>query len=251
MPEKLKFLSEAKLSELRSTVAHNLGRYAGGDFLDLERENGWAIESPVVEVDRDALASLDGAARTAEADIANSLIVHAAFNGMTPALAREERVWARLTHIECLSYSRARWLGGVEGKTLEARILKHMFGQGLTGIRDDNAVSRLWWNMHIASIADPDHPVSALGLIVKTADIRQGFVERPGTASRRPLSRAVVRAMRDDPWITSTEAAFRRFMIALNRDGGGVLFEALTDAEADAVVANCARKARKHVASTH
>ena len=117
-----------------------------------------------------------------------------------------------------------------------------------TVIRDDNALSRLWWNMHIATIADPDNPGGALRLILKRADIRSSFVERTGMAARRPLARAVVRAMLNDPWITSSERAFREFMIALNRDGSGVLFEALSDADADGVLAGCAGKAQNHLA---
>jgi hypothetical protein len=250
MTRRLTYLSEAKLVELRNSVPANIDRYTSGDFLDLEVENGWAIESALVEVDADALRNLNGAARTAEADLSNSLIVYGALNGMTPAIAREERVWARLTHIECLMYSRTRWLSGLGAEKLVAGVTRHMFAQGLLGIRDDNAVSRLWWNMHIASLADPDDPEGALRLILKTADIRMQFVERPGSAARRPLARAIVRAMRHDPWITSNEDSFRQFMIALNRDGGGFLFEALEDDAADTLIASCASRARDYLGET-
>lgn len=101
----LKYLSEKKLSELKESIVANRDRYEAGDFLDLEHDNGWAVETSTVQVDHDLLAKLDGTARTAAADIDNSLILFQALQGMTPALAREERVWARLTHIECLGYS--------------------------------------------------------------------------------------------------------------------------------------------------
>lgn len=190
----LKYLSEKKLSELKESIVANRDRYEAGDFLDLEHDNGWAVETSTVQVDHDLLAKLDGTARTAAADIDNSLILFQALQGMTPALAREERVWARLTHIECLGYSRERWLSGNKSEQLDAQVRIHMFAPGLTAIRDDNALSRLWWNMHIASIADPDDPEGALRLILKTADIRSNFVERTNTAARKPLARAVVRA---------------------------------------------------------
>lgn len=244
----LKYLSEKKLSELKDSIVANRDRYEAGDFLDLEHDNGWAVETGTVQVDHELLAKLDGTARTAAADIDNSLILFQALQGMTPALAREERVWARLTHIECLGYSRDRWLSGNKSERLDAQVHIHMFARGLTAIRDDNALSRLWWNMHIASIADPDDPEGALRLILKTADIRSNFVERTNTAARKPLARAVVRAMRREPWITSSERAFREFMIALNRDGGGILFEALSDDEADALMDTCASRAQAHMA---
>ena len=56
----LKFLSEAKLTELLRNVSINRERYSSGDFLDLERENGWAIDTSSVQVDNEALRSLDG-----------------------------------------------------------------------------------------------------------------------------------------------------------------------------------------------
>lgn len=243
----LKFLSEHKLTDLRENIAANRDRYAAGDFLDLEQDNGWSIETATVSVDHNLLASLDGTPRTAAADIENSLILHKALRGMTPALALEERVWTRLTHIECLGYARSRWLLGKTGEQLDNHVRLHLFAAGLTGIRDDNALSRLWWNMHIAGNADPGDPESALRLIVKTADIRQAIIERSRTGARRPLVQAIVRSMRRDSWITSSEVAFREFMKVLNRDGGGILFEALTYAEADALMNTCASRARAHV----
>ena len=240
----LRYLSEAKLEELRRNVSLNRERYATGSFADLELENGWAIEAGDVCIDRELLGGLDGTARTAAGDCRASVTIYRALPGMTPALAREERVWARLSHIECLGYARSRWLSRVEGKELDTQVHRHLFGSGLTGIRDDNALSRLWWNMYIAAIADPDDPEGALGLILKTADIRSNFVERTNTAARPPLARAVIRAMRRDPWITSTERAFREFMIVLNREGGGVLFETMSDVAMDSITDACAERAR-------
>ena len=99
--------------------------------------------------------------RSAQADIEASRTLYRALPGMTPALAREERVWVRLSHVECLGYARDRWLTGQIGERLDQQVRLHLFASGLTGIRDDNALSRLWWNMHIATIADPDDPEGA------------------------------------------------------------------------------------------
>ncbi len=242
--DSLLYLSEAKLEELRRNVSLNRERYAKGDFADLESENGWAIEADDVGIDRELLSSLDGTARTAHGDRSASVTIYRALPGMTPALAREERVWTRLSHVECLAYARTRWLSRLDGEELDTQVHRHLFGNGLTGIRDDNALSRLWWSMYVATIADPDDPVSALDLIMKTADIRSNFVERPNTAARPPLARAVIRAMRRDPWITSGERAFREFMIVLNRDGGGILFETMADGEVDRIMESCAERAK-------
>ena len=245
--EPLRYVSEAKLVELHRDVSQYRERYATGNFADFEQDNGWAIEASGVTVDRETLAGLDGTVRNARGDRAASLTLYRALQGMTPALAREERVWVRLCHIECLGYARSRWLSGLEGDRLDRQVHRHLFGSGLTGIRDDNALSRLWWNMHVATIADPDDPEGALDLILKTADIRSNFVERTNTAARPPLARAVIRAMRRDPWITSAERPFREFMIVLNRNGGGVLFETMSDADVDTFIDFCAERARDRV----
>lgn len=244
MSAPLRFVSQDTLLKLHTRMQENLERYETGHFNDLSQENGWAIESNLVEVDYDALSEMKGDVRTAEADVKNSRLVHAAFPGMTPAVAADERIWVRLTHIECLEYSRNRWLLGAEGEALMKSVGKHMFARGRPGVRDDNALSRLWWNMHIASIADPEDPSGALELIVKRADVRLTFVERPTSAARGALARAVVRGMRRDPWLLSSEDSFRKFMIVLNRNGGGVLFEAVSDAAADSFVDDCIARAR-------
>jgi hypothetical protein len=235
------------VDELKENISINRDRYYSEGFLDLSRENGWEVESDKVQINLGMLADLDGTEGTAEADIRNSLIVYRSMPDMTPALAREERVWVRLTHVECLQYSRARWVKKAEGESIDKVVLDHFFAEGRTGIRDDNAISRLWWNMHVATIADPDDPEGALRLILKTADIRQAIVERPNTASRQPLARAIVRAMRFNPWITSSEVAFREFMKEMNRDAGGVLFEAIPDSDADSALSAYAAKARQHL----
>lgn len=69
--------------------------------------------------------------------------------------------------------------------------------------------------------------------------IRSNFVERIWMTSRRTIAGAVLRAMRSETWITDAEINFREFMKALNKLGGGVVFETLSGAEADQFVAEC------------
>lgn len=235
----LKYVSVETLNSLSQSIPENIARYESGDFRDLTKENGWSIETATVTVDYDRLTMLDGKERSAAADIKNSLILYEALSGMTPALAREERIWARLAHVECLDYARARWLEGATGPDLEKAIRRHMFAPTRTGIRDDHALARLWWNVHIATIADPDNPKDALQLILRKADIRSSFVERPRTTARRPLARAIVRAMRKETWVSARERVFRDFMMTINKHGGGILFESLDESEVDQFVGRC------------
>lgn len=243
---KLKFVSEAVLDRLREQVPQNLERYAHGDFADLEKENGWAIETKGVELDDSLFAELEIDGGDREAEARNSLRVYNGLKGMTPSLAREERIWVRLAHIECLQYGRARWLMGKTKEELEPSVRTHFFARTLTGTRDDHSIGRLWWNGHIANMAAPAEPEKALSFILKTADIRSNFVERTRMVSRPVLAQALVRAMEAEPWITSVEAHFREFMKVVNRNGGGILFEVMKPSETDSFLETCALQAMDH-----
>ena len=103
---KLRYLSTATIDSLRETTASNVGRYRSGDFTELMQEGEWDI-SLDVQVNLAPLAQLDPAG-TPEVEIRNSRLVWEALHHLTPTLACEEGIWARLTHVECLDYARAR-----------------------------------------------------------------------------------------------------------------------------------------------
>ena len=146
----------------------------------------------------------------------------------------------RLTHCECLQYCRDRWLArGSESDKTVSVIETHFFADTLTKRRDDNAISRLWWNAYIARKVSSDDQLDGLPAILKTADIRSNIVERRLTASRTKVCAGIVRLIQDEPRVTDSEEGFRKFMKTLNLRGGGVLFEVLTEAQVDAFLRQC------------
>jgi hypothetical protein len=260
---KLKYFGESILADLKSNVPSNLERYRSTGFGDHSDLNGWSMELSSVEVDPEQLGQLDPLGGSA-AEVTNSMIIFRALRGMTPALATEERVWARMAHFECLDYARKRWplrdepketgglLGGLTGakqKAAEERkkvhhqnisqIETHYFARGRTGYRDDNAVSRLWWNAFIAWRVDPQDQQAVLEELLRTADIRSNLVERPMLSNRASLLRGIIRTMRSHPDVYGTEATFREFMKALNLRGSGVLFESLSGSDTDKILLTC------------
>jgi hypothetical protein len=243
----LKYVSESCLHSLREGIRENLSRYQEGSFEDLERQNGWAIEAASVKVDYDKLGEVICAARSAEDDVRNSSIVYDALDGMTPAVAREERVWVRLTHVECLIYARTRWLGSGSNEKQIADVSTHFFASTMTAVRDDNAISRLWWNMYYARILDPSDPADALRHVAGKADMRSNLLERSQTASRLPLARAILNAIRSNQWLTG-ESNFREFMKVINRRGGGILFEVLPEKDVEGFVRDCLERAQRNPA---
>ncbi len=250
MTQPLLYLSDRVLGELRKSVSANLDRYRSTGFADLAGEPGWDIPLGL-QYDGARLAKLDQTTpqNIVSVDLPNSIIVGESISGLSPAMANEERVWARLSHIEAIDYCRARWITGREEVRHEELIIGHFFAPTQTGIRDDHALSRLWWNYQIAKTCMPEDIPGALALIMKTADIRSNFVERIWMTSRKNIAGAVLRAMKSDPWITATEANFRLFMKSLNRLGGGVVFEVLDGTENDEFVAQCAGIAKSSQAA--
>ncbi len=268
---KLKYVAESILGELKANVPQNLERYRSSGFRDCAYMNGWSMELSSVEVDPEKLGELDPAGGSAT-EVGNSMNVFEAFNGMTPALATEERVWTRLTHFECLGYTRERWplkdeprqkaglLSGLTGSKEKAaeqtkkvlhqnisQIETHYFARGRTGYRDDNAVSRLWWNAFIAWRVDPGDQKGVLQELLRTADIRSNLVERPMLSNRASLLRGIISMMRSHPDVYGTEATFRKFMKALNLRGSGVLFESLSDHETIKILLKCRDEALRRV----
>lgn len=236
---KLKHVSEGVLQKLRAEVKENIGRYLGEGFSDLAGGPGWGIERDVA-IDIDALAELDGSERSAAADLKNSRIVMRALPDLSPSLANEEQIWVRLSHVEGFEYSRDRWLKGRPADKHKEDILTHFFAPSQTGIRDDQALSRLWWNGFIATHCMPEDPDRALELLLTTADVRSNLVERIWLMGRRKLAAGVFRGMRKHPPILESEASFRNFMKTLNMLGGGIVFEAMTPSEIDDFIERCA-----------
>lgn len=244
MTEKLKYLSIDIVNELSNGVKNNLSRYKKGDFSDLSENNGWGIELKSVSLDTGILQDLEGASG-AEVEFRNSNRVYGALKGMTPYLASEDRIWTRLTHVECLEYSRKRWLSEKdEDSPMTKKIKAHFFAGTLPKIRDDNAVSRLWWNAYISRICYPEDPELALKLIVSKADIRSNFVERSWITSRVKIAGGIIRAMNKNPWVIEKEENYRVFMKTINKYGGGKLFEIMSDYMIDEFMTNCYGKAQ-------
>lgn len=228
--EPLKFLSAGVVEQLAGAIGQNLARYRSGTFIDLAQQVGWAIETKTAKWDPAIAEKLDPSGST-EAEIGNSLIIFNGLVGMTPALAREERLWARLCHVECLEYARQRWLKGATDT--ERQVKLHFFAPSLSGSRDDNAIGRLWWNGYVASIASPDDIKLGLRRLLARANIRLQIIDRADTAFRQPLMQGIFRVLGRDPWLNSSDVAVADFMFEVNKRSGGIVFEALDNEAID------------------
>ncbi|WP_148058634.1 DUF6339 family protein [Pseudomonas frederiksbergensis] len=238
---KLSYFSGKAIDTLREGIGGNLKCYEGDGFSNLLDEPDWSIELSL-DVDLGPLADLDPSG-TPTAEIDNSKLVWRALAGIKPSLAYEEGIWARLTHVECLNYSRDRWLKGIKHEDqLKKSIESHFFAKNLGERRDDNAISRLWFNGYVASQIGRDD-LNSLSMILKRADSRLSFLERSLTGSRPSLASGVVRATKRHEWINSSQDSFREFMKVLNKLGGGRVFEVMAEQEVDSFMTECAVRA--------
>lgn len=239
---KLLYIGQQVADELSDGISDNLERYSDGDFLDMEAAGDWRIPLSI-DADVNHLSELVPG-NGSEEEIRNSLVVGQALRSLTPTLARESRIWIRLSHVECLEYSRKRWLSAdAPEERLERDIRTHFFAATLTGCRDDHAVARLWWNHRIAAQMMPEHPARALTVILARADIRQGLVERSGIGARPMLGRAIVRALERSDELLKKESVFREFMKRVNLLGAGIAFEVWSSNDVDAFMDRCLKEA--------
>ncbi|WP_440225329.1 DUF6339 family protein [Dokdonella sp. MW10] len=244
MMAKLLYVGQQVADDLSDGIESNVDRYIGGDFLDLEATGDWQIPLSV-EGDREQLAQLSPS-NAPENEINNSILVGRTLRQLTPTLARENRVWIRLSHVECLEYSRRRWLhADVSSDAMEKQIRKHFFASTLQACRDDHAISRLWWNYYIAAQMLPESPIRALNVMLARADIRQGLIERSGIGMRPALGRAIIHALEQNNSLLRSEALFREFMKSVNLLGAGIAFEMWESQEIDSFTARCLKEATK------
>ena len=231
--DKLKFFSDQIIDQLKSNIHLNESRYLEGNFLDLIPSNEWR-NTLDIDIDYQKLKDLEFSDKhqEGESDVINSLIVGQALGKLTPAMASEPGIWIRLSHIEGLEYSRKRWLSKTNEENLYNTIKKHFFADGIALRRDHGAISRLWWNYHIAQKCMPEDIEGALKIFVTKTDIRSALVERSALASRTNVLSAVLRIFRDETKLSQKDN-YREFMKLLNRLGGGKVFESLSDNEID------------------
>ena len=182
-------------------------------------------------------------------DASNALVVYGALTELTPHQASDSRLWTYLCHNECSTYVARRWLNGDTNSTGDdARdIYNHFFVHGNRGLIRDNGISRLWWLGHIAHRVDPGEPERFLEVLLFRQDPRSALIERPSVSRNYRVLKAIYRVMKNDFDTRErnlfVRETFRDWMKGLNRQGGVVLLDALTDGQLERLVKGEATRA--------
>lgn len=237
----LLYVGQQTADLLADSIEDHFDRYTNSDFREFEAGGDWRIPLSI-HADLDLLDDLIPE-KGQETEVHNSILVGRALANLTPSLARENRIWIRLSHVEALNYSRKRWLEGVTEAKLAQTIRTHFFASTWTGCRDDHAISRLWWNYYIASMLTPDEPEAALNLMLSRADLRANFIERPRIGTRLPLARGIINELNRNEPLRSSESCFRKFMKLLNARGAGQYVEVWSPTKIEVFVSECAEAA--------
>jgi len=145
----INLFKEVTVRTLYEAVPNNLDVYRNGSFEHLLADSSLFLAS-ACKLNEEAALQIDCTAED-DNEVACCLAVTSAVEGVTAYLARDERLWARLTHIEFLNYARTRWPIPKDDEKAISHIRKHMFARGSRGVERDNAISRLWWMTNICS----------------------------------------------------------------------------------------------------
>ncbi len=214
--------------QLYKDINLNLARYRDSDFEFLNEDPSKFIESKC-QIDEDRLLDVHCSSDDTN-EAACCLAVADGLNGVTPYLARDERIWVRLTHIELLHYSRTRWPIPSTDIEAVAHIQKHFFARSARGIERDNAISRLWWMATVAGKVEGLKTSEALDALLFQSDVRASIIERPSTSQNTALLSALVIQLHKS--LLSNQELFERkrfrsLMKQLNINGGVKLLDVL------------------------
>jgi len=142
---KARYLKRATLEELREAVPDSLSVYRTGSFHYLEADSSKHFQVNF-DADEAKIALFKTPDHQGELfEEHNCLTCYEALPGLTPYEARDERLWAYLTHTSLLDYTRKRWPIPDDDEAAVNQIRQHFFGKDKRAIERDNGASRLWW----------------------------------------------------------------------------------------------------------
>jgi len=101
---------------------------------------------------------------------------------LTPLQARDPRVWARLCHVECWDYMRARWpiekFIPDQQKASRFVLARYFVSQSQSRALLRNGIARLWWTAQVSYDAERSNPYELTAVLLSSLDITQQILER-------------------------------------------------------------------------
>lgn len=180
---------------------------------------------------------------TGQSDAANALVLYQELRGMTPKIARDERVWCALSHLYATDFIWKRHVEGVSPEKVSRNVQTRYFCRangGGRGFERDNALSRLWWWAFISSKVEKISHAVALEVFLEATDFRDAVMGRP-TASIIPnvfeaLLLLYLREKESDPDVLFFSRKnrsgkkgknYRELLKLINRHGGRAFYDTM------------------------
>ena len=213
-----------------------------------ERDNSWVVEvcgeNPFVKY-RDVpdfeLAPLDDGFNVGEVDLSNSKILYKHLQFLTPRQAADERFWAGFCHGAFYDYVRRRWgydkldsLQGIDKAETVKRITNRFFFNG--NAREKiltNTLSKYWWAGYIFTsetldiLGAKDFYTKIFSIIsrsfIANEELRRGFAK-------------FLKHFKDQGITLDKEKHIRSAMVELNKQGGAIVLDCLTEDDVAAIM---------------
>lgn len=244
---KARLLKATKIKELIERIPDNLDLYRAGNFEFLASDPSNYIETDL-EIDAYKLSFISCSA-TDYKEVDNCRIIYEALQNLSAYLARDERLWIYLTHVDLLSYSRVRWAIPEDNDRAVSFIKDHFFVTGgARGIERNNAASRIWWMASLCKRINGLAFEDALTSLLYQTDVRANIIERPTTSQSIEVFSALLKKLHEsyqnDRELFEREK-FRSMMKELNLKGGVRLLGALSEKEIQAILDDCTAEKTK------
>ena len=175
-------------------------------------------------------------------DAENALILFQELRGMTPKIARDERVWCALSHLYGHDFIWRRHIEGIADEKISQRLRTRYFcrvDDRNRGFERNNALSRLWWWAFVSSKVESLPHAQALELFLESTDFRDTFLGRPTTSIIPQVFEAVLlvylREKEADPRVAffrrksrkGVGTPYRELAKLINRHGGRILYDTM------------------------
>jgi len=229
----IKFIKEEELKNLYNCIAENIECYKSKGFTDIFEDMSMIHLHDGLTFDTNKIQSISGSHLL---DASNSSIIFKAMPGMTPYLAKDERIWVYLCHTVLFDYINERW--PVPDNAPDEKIIQHIklhfFAKTDRNFERDNAGSRLWWGAYFASqIKNMDFD-DAVSSICRNQDYRSVITGRPTSSSSMNLFGILLenynKSLNGDKKLTKREN-YQKYLKEVNLMGGRSLIPVMTDSE--------------------
>ena len=228
---KIPAISNTWKQSLLNKLASSDSSYLANEFHwgDVPDDDKFEIEG--TEFQEDLFESLKIEKPFGQCDLTNSKIVYEGLHGLTPSMARDDRVWIALAHYFGAGFIIDRHIDKEETrKKRHLAILKFFFAidpnaKGIRALTRTHGLSRLWWTAYTASKIGADTLDECLKIFSSDTDFRNQVMERPtnGNGASTVRSTCLARQALLASGRKVTRDQMRDWMVEINFIGGGML----------------------------